>query len=51
MCPQCKNFKSDVMSTRQRDDILVRRRCCATCGARFTTHEKLYVPPPPKPRG
>ena len=49
MCPQCKNFKSDVMSTRQRDGTLVRRRSCMTCGVRFTTHEKVYVPPPKPP--
>jgi transcriptional regulator NrdR family protein len=47
MCPKCHNFKSDVIYTRQlRDTTLVRRRCCTACGIRYTTHERLYVPPP-----
>jgi transcriptional repressor NrdR len=46
-CPVCKAADSRVVDSRLTDDgtAVRRRRECAQCGRRFTTYERLEVPP------
>lgn len=40
-CPFCNHADSDVIDTRDTDDLRIRRRReCAKCGRRFTTYEE-----------
>jgi transcriptional repressor NrdR len=39
-CPYCRHTETDVIDTRDTDDLRIRRRReCAKCGRRFTTYE------------
>ena len=42
-CPYCTNDTTEVVETRDNDDLSVtrRRRECAKCGKRFTTYERV----------
>ncbi|MFP4640660.1 MAG: transcriptional regulator NrdR [Dehalococcoidia bacterium] len=40
-CPYCGYNESRVIDSRSTDQGTRRRRQCLTCGARFTTHERL----------
>lgn len=40
-CPSCQHDDSRVVDSRTTGDSIRRRRQCAACGARFTTHERL----------
>ena len=40
-CPQCQNPDSKVIETRSAGVGIRRRRQCLSCGARFTTHERI----------
>jgi len=44
-CPYCSSPSTRVLDKRDSEDLTVtrRRRKCATCGARFTTHERAEV--------
>lgn len=46
-CPSCANIDDKVVDSRQSDDgtAIRRRRECLTCGARFTTFERLEQVP------
>jgi transcriptional repressor NrdR len=46
-CPVCKATDSRVVDSRLADDgsAVRRRRECVQCGRRFTTYERLEVPP------
>ncbi len=46
-CPYCGNRDTDVIETRDSEDLTVtrRRRSCGTCEKRFTTYERVeHVP-------
>lgn len=46
-CPYCSHITTDVIETRDNEDITVtrRRRQCAQCAKRFTTYERIeHVP-------
>ncbi len=44
-CPECHGDDSRVVDSRTSgDDAIRRRRECLTCGARFTTHERIERP-------
>lgn len=38
-CPECGSNQICVVDTRSKEDIVIRRRCCLTCNARFNTVE------------
>ena len=42
-CPQCESRDSRVVDSRDLEEAATirRRRECATCGARFTTYERV----------
>jgi len=42
-CPYCANKDTEVIETRDSEDLAVtrRRRSCSTCGKRFTTYERI----------
>ena len=40
-CPSCGDSESKVIDSRSIGDGIRRRRQCLSCGARFTTHERL----------
>ena len=40
-CPYCSYNDSKVIDSRDIDDGVRRRRQCLSCGARFTTYERL----------
>lgn len=40
-CPDCGHDDSRVVDSRTTGDTIRRRRQCAVCNARFTTHERL----------
>lgn len=40
-CPYCGHYDSKVTDSRDVDDGIRRRRQCLSCGARFTTYERL----------
>jgi transcriptional repressor NrdR len=42
-CPYCSNKETDVIDSRDTDDLtsIRRRRECSRCGKRFTTYEKM----------
>lgn len=42
-CPYCTNLNTEVIETRDSEDLAVtrRRRTCAKCGKRFTTYERV----------
>lgn len=42
-CPYCGNTKTEVVETRDSDDLetIRRRRSCTGCGKRFTTYERI----------
>lgn len=42
-CPYCKNSQSEVIETRDNEDLgaIRRRRSCLFCGKRFTTYERV----------
>ncbi|MCB9677892.1 MAG: transcriptional repressor NrdR [Alphaproteobacteria bacterium] len=40
-CPDCAHEESRVVDSRTTGDSIRRRRQCASCGARFTTHERI----------
>lgn len=42
-CPYCGHTKSEVVETRDNDDLdtIRRRRCCLRCEKRFTTYERV----------
>ena len=42
-CPYCNHESTDVLETRDSEDLSVtrRRRTCATCDKRFTTYERV----------
>ena len=46
-CPYCANENTDVIETRDSEDLAVtrRRRSCAKCEKRFTTYERLETVP------
>lgn len=39
LCPKCKSPEVSVIDSRSLIDSTRRRRCCLTCGHRFTTRE------------
>jgi transcriptional repressor NrdR len=43
VCPFCKNKNTDVVETRDNEELSIvrRRRECATCKKRFTTYERI----------
>jgi len=46
-CPYCSNQNTDVLETRDSEDLTVtrRRRSCPKCEKRFTTYERLeHIP-------
>lgn len=46
-CPYCNNHDSDVIETRDSEDLTVtrRRRVCPKCAKRFTTYERVETVP------
>ena len=42
-CPYCASNKTDVVETRDSEDVntIRRRRACLQCGKRFTTYERI----------
>lgn len=40
-CPRCTSEDLRVLETRDRDQVIRRRRECAACGRRFTTTERI----------
>src|SRR5688572_4363306 len=40
-CPRCVSEDLRVLETRDRDQVIRRRRECAACGHRFTTTERI----------
>lgn len=46
-CPYCSNENTDVLETRDSEDLSVtrRRRACGKCEKRFTTYERLETVP------
>jgi transcriptional repressor NrdR len=46
-CPYCTNINTEVIETRDSEDLSVtrRRRTCAKCGKRFTTYERVETVP------
>jgi transcriptional repressor NrdR len=46
-CPYCQNSNTEVIETRDSEDLTVtrRRRTCAKCEKRFTTYERLETVP------
>ena len=44
-CPYCGEENDRVTDTRAADDgfVIKRRRCCSSCGRRFTTYERIEV--------
>ncbi len=42
-CPYCKSTQSEVIETRDNEDLgtIRRRRSCLSCGKRFTTYERV----------
>ncbi len=42
-CPYCGNKQTEVVETRDNDDLetIRRRRSCVSCGKRFTTYERI----------
>lgn len=46
-CPYCTNTDTEVIETRDSEDLAVtrRRRGCAKCGKRFTTYERVETIP------
>ena len=42
-CPYCKSSASEVIETRDSEDVgaIRRRRSCLACGKRFTTYERV----------
>jgi transcriptional repressor NrdR len=44
-CPRCGQSETRVVDSRDLDDVSIRRRReCETCGARFTTYERIEAP-------
>jgi transcriptional repressor NrdR len=44
-CPRCGERETRVVDSRDLDEASIRRRReCETCGARFTTYERIEVP-------
>ena len=39
MCPKCKNSNSKVIDSRQRGELVWRRRSCLACNYRYSTIE------------
>lgn len=48
LCPFCKYKDSQVIDSRSCEDgaVIRRRRRCPSCGARFTTYEKVALTMP-----
>ncbi|HLD24616.1 MAG TPA: transcriptional regulator NrdR [Patescibacteria group bacterium] len=46
-CPYCTNTDTEVIETRDSEDLAVtrRRRGCGKCGKRFTTYERIETVP------
>lgn len=46
-CPYCTNNDTEVIETRDSEDLTVtrRRRSCVTCEKRFTTYERVETVP------
>jgi len=46
-CPYCSNNDTDVIETRDSEDLAVtrRRRGCGKCAKRFTTYERIETVP------
>lgn len=46
-CPYCNHDNTDVIETRESEDLTVtrRRRACAKCEKRFTTYERVESVP------
>jgi len=46
-CPYCTNNDTEVIETRDSEDLAVtrRRRGCSKCGKRFTTYERIETVP------
>ena len=46
-CPYCHNSDTEVIETRDSEDLTVtrRRRSCPKCGKRFTTYERVETVP------
>jgi len=46
-CPYCQNENTDVIETRESEDLSVtrRRRTCTKCEKRFTTYERVESVP------
>jgi len=40
-CPYCGGQEARVIDSRSLDEVVRRRRKCLTCGARFTTYERI----------
>lgn len=43
-CATCGHSATRVVDSRVSSDAVRRRRCCALCGTRFTTYERVYNP-------
>jgi transcriptional repressor NrdR len=44
-CPRCEERETRVIDSRDLDEASIRRRReCETCGARFTTYERIEAP-------
>lgn len=41
-CPICK-CNTKTLESRQKDNIMRRRKECVNCFTRFTTHEKIQI--------
>lgn len=46
-CPYCENLDTEVVETRDNEDLSTtrRRRECIKCGKRFTTYERIETVP------
>ena len=43
-CPQCRSELTRVVMTRERENLVIRRRCCDDCKHRFfTAQEPEYL--------
>ena len=40
-CPQCQSPELKVIDSRAQKESIKRRRCCISCGYRFTTFERI----------
>ena len=43
-CPMCGYFQTDITDSRDKGDVIVRRRICLNCGHTFRTVETVTKP-------